>query len=470
MTRNILALLALVGTAPFAWAQTGKPAAPPRKIDSLHELSGALEQLARRVNRAVVQISATGYSLGEDNDSTKASLLTQQRSTGSGVLLTPDGYIVTNSHVVQGARRLTVQLALSQREQMRGRPGRVLEGKIVGIDRDSDLAVVKVEGNNLPHLQLGDSNTLRQGQLVMAFGSPLGLENSVSMGIVAAGARQLKPDDAMVYIQTDASINPGNSGGPLVDADGQVMGLNTFILTQSGGSEGLGFAIPSNIVRSVYEQLRKSGHVHRGQIGIYAQSITPVLAAGLRLPQNWGVLAGDVTPGGPADEAGIQVGDVILSMDGRTMENARQLETRLFRHPVGGKVHLKVLRGSEELEFQVPVIEPEDDPMRFADLVDPDKNLIPQLGILGVEINVKTTELLGDSRKKYGVVVAARTASGPNADSGLEPGDIIYALNGTPTTTIDALRSAVKELKSGDAAVLQIERDGQLRFLAFEME
>src|SRR5205807_7150910 len=176
-----------------------------------------------------------------------------------------------------------------------------------------------------------------------AFGNPLGLEGSVSLGIVSSTARQIRPDDAMIYIQTDAPINPGNSGGPLVDSEGQVVGINTFILSQSGGSEGIGFAIPSNIVRNVIRQIKKDGHVHRGQIGLYAQTITPALASGLGLPQDWGVLVGDVTPHGPADTAGIKVGDIILSLNGKPMENARQLEVNVYRYPEDEKVSLEVL-------------------------------------------------------------------------------------------------------------------------------
>jgi serine protease Do len=469
-TRGTSGFLVLV-FLPLLYGQQRPPAEQLRKPDALRDLSTSLEALSRRVNRAVVQIVSTGYTLGEEDDTTNTSVLTKQRSTGSGVLLSADGYIITNAHVVRGARRLRVQLPVYEREE-RSRYGRgkVLDGKVVGIDRETDLAVVKVEATGLPFLSLGDSNALRQGQLVLAFGSPMGLENSVSMGVIASVARQLKPDDPMVYIQTDASINPGNSGGPLVDTDGRVVGLNTFILTQSGGSEGLGFAIPSNIMRDVFAQLRNAGHVHRGQIGVFVQTITPVLAAGLNLPQNSGVLVADVSPGGPAEQAGVQVGDIILAMDGKNMRNARQLEVNLYRHAPGGKVKLEILRGSGKLALDVPVIQPADDPMRFADMVDPTKNLIPQLGILGVEINKETAELLPDIRKQYGVVVAARTDSGANADSGLQPGDIIYAINGTPVTTIDTLRSALKDLRSGSPVVLQIERDSTLRFLYFEMD
>ncbi len=218
--------------------------------------------------------------------------------------------------------------------------GQLLDAKLVGYDRQSDVAVLKIDAHDLPHLWFGDSQELRQGQIVMAFGNPLGLEGSVSMGIVSSVARQIKPEDPMIYIQTDAPINPGNSGGPLIDADGRVVGINTFILSQSGGSEGIGFAIPSNIVKTVYAQIRKEGHVHRGEIGISAQTITPALAKGLSLPRDWGVLVADVEPDGPAESAGVKVGDMILSVNGKPMENARQLQVDVYQRAMGDKLHL----------------------------------------------------------------------------------------------------------------------------------
>ncbi|HVN06447.1 MAG TPA: trypsin-like peptidase domain-containing protein, partial [Bryobacteraceae bacterium] len=231
----------------------------------MQSLSLSLEVLARVVNRSVVKIVTNGYGFSDDSDSGNASLLVQQRATGSGVIMTPDGYIITNAHVIQGARRIRVQLSIPEHRSRQGPsavdpPGKVLDAKIVGQDRDTDIAVLKIDAQGLPSLALGDSRELRQGQLVMAFGSPLGLQNSASLGVVSAVARQLKPDSPMIYIQTDASINPGNSGGPLVDMSGRVVGLNTMIYSQSGGNEGIGFAIPSNTVRNVYNQIRKEGH------------------------------------------------------------------------------------------------------------------------------------------------------------------------------------------------------------------
>jgi serine protease Do len=306
--------------------------------------------------------------------------------------------------------------------------------------------------------------------VVMAFGSPLGLENSVSMGVVSSVARELKPDAPMIYIQTDAPINPGNSGGPLVDGQGRVMGINTLILTQSGGSEGLGFAIPSNIVKNVYEQLKKEGHVHRSEIGVFAQTITPALATGLHLPQDWGVVLADVTPDGPGEKAGLQVGDIVLSLNGRTIVNARQLDVNLYRYTVGQKIQLQVLRGGQKLTYPVSVVERESDPERFADMVDPSKNTIQRLGILGIDINSQVVQLLPDLRKQYGVVVAARSGESQYGGDSLTLGDVIYEVNGRPVTSVQALRAALDALHEDDPLVLQVERDGRLMYLAMEIE
>ena len=304
----------------------------------------------------------------------------------------------------------------------------------------------------------------------MAFGNPLGLENSVSMGVVSSVARQIKPDDTMIYIQTDAPINPGNSGGPLVDADGRVMGLNTFILSQSGGSEGLGFAIPSNIIRNVYQQIRQEGHVHRSEIGVYAQTITPQMAAGLQLAQDWGVLLSDVDPGGPGDIAGLKPGDIVMSLNGKTEGNARQLEVDLYRYPVGAKVDLQIMRNGEKKVVQVATMERHGDPERFADMVDPAKNLVSRLGILGIDVDERVTSLLPDLRKHYGVVVAARGGDAAYSGDSLHLGDVIYELNNTPVTDVATLRKQLDQMKDTDAIVLQVEREGRLMYITLEIE
>jgi len=441
---------------------------------TLHGLSDSLEQLSNQVRPAVVQIFSTSYTPASgDSDSASAGPISRQRATGSGVVLSADGYILTNAHVVLTARRIRVRFAATPQElgELRSivKPeGSVMDAKLVGVDRETDLAIVKVDRAGLPFLQFGNSDELRQGQLVMAFGNPFGLEGSVSLGVISSTARQIKTDAPMVYIQTDAPINPGNSGGPLVDDRGRVVGINTFILTESGGSEGIGFAVPSNIAANVYKQVLKDGHVHRGQIGITAQTITPMIAEGLRLKKSWGVLVGDVTPGGPADEAGVEVGDVIETLDGKAMENARQFDVDLYRYALNDTVKLGVSRDGQKRTFDVTVQERLDDPLRFADLVNPEDNLIPKLGILGVDIDKRLLALLPDLRKPYGILVAAR-ATGEEA-TGLETGDVIYSINNVPVRGIVGLKKMLEDMKPGDTPVLQIEREGDLQYITPELE
>ena len=464
-------LIAFFGAALLSAQTPPQPTAPPAEQTtpalSLSELSSSLEVLVNRVRPAVVQIFSTGYAAAEENGTTTTSLLTKQHSTGSGVVVAEDGYIITNAHVVRGARLIQVRLPSPRRDQV---AARLLEAKLVGMDREIDIAVLRIEKTGLPHLLLGDSERLRQGELVMAFGNPLGLEGSVSMGIVSSTGRQLHPDDLMAYIQTDAPINPGNSGGPLIDSRGRVVGINTFILTQSGGSEGLGFAVPSNLVQRVYTQIRREGHVHRGRIGVFAQTITPAIATGLTLGQDTGVILSDVEPEGPADQAGAKVGDIVLTLNGKTMHTAPQLEMEIFRAPTGQKATLAVLRGSDHLTIEVPVAQSDDDPQRFADMVNPEDNLVPRLGILGIGIDKKLSALLPELRNAYGVVVAAGSATDPASGTGLKPGDVIYSVNGSPVSSVAALKNKIDEFKPGQEVIMQIERSGRLMYVTLELE
>lgn len=354
-----LGLFALLASATDLEAQRSDR---DRSVRQLDELSVSFAALSERVAPAVVQVLATGYAAGGGDVSAGDNVLTRRQIGGSGVVLDADGYIVTNAHVVDGAGRVQVQLAQAPDRGGPGRSilqprGRIVDARVVAIDRETDIAVLEISETGLPTLPLADSDELRMGQLVFAFGSPLGLESSVTMGVVSAVARQLRPEDPMIYIQTDAPINPGNSGGPLVDPEGRVVGINTFIISQSGGNEGIGFAAPSNIVRNVYEQIKQFGYVRRGEIGVHAQTITSNLAAGLGLDRDWGVILGDVFPGGPADRAGLRIGDIVVELDGKTMENGRQFHVNLYSRAPGSIVTLKFLRDGVERTYRVRVIE-----------------------------------------------------------------------------------------------------------------
>lgn len=467
---NVVLLAALLGDlSPTA----EPPSAPqaPRASDALEEMSRSFERIAGEVSPSVVQIFTTGYALGRRH----GEVLTKQQGTASGVVVDADGLIVTNAHVVSGAGRITVQLAAPADSARGGRPvlraaGAKIEADVVGVDSATDLALLRVAARGLRPLRLGDSDGLRQGQLVLAFGSPLGLGNTVTMGVVSAVARQLGPDEPLAYIQTDAPINPGNSGGPLVDSNGEAVGINTMILTQSGGSEGVGLAIPSNLVRPTIEQLRLHGHVHRGAIGVQLQTVTPTMVAAMGLRQAYGVIAADVDPDGPGAKAGLRIGDVILAADGHPVENVRQLSLNLYRHAVDATVDLDVQRGEERLTIRSTVIERPDDPSRFLEMVRPETNLVPQLDLLGIDLEGALVAALGPVRLANGVLVAAMSADAAPPGDRFQPGDIIHAVNGVSVDSLSELRRAVKDAKDGDPIVVQIERGGVFRYVAFEID
>ncbi len=447
-------------------------AQPAMGKDSLQQVDDSVVALVRQVSPAVVQILVSGYGTVEQPGQT--ALIGHQRTLGSGVIVDPDGYILTNAHVVQGAERVRVVLFSSENinsphATLRSKTT-IMPARVLGVETEADVALLKIEASGLPSLPLARYRDLRQGQAVFAFGSPEGLGNSVTTGVVSSVARQPDPDRSMVFIQTDAPINPGNSGGPLVDIEGKVVGINTFILTQGGGNEGLGFDIPSSVVRRIYAQLRQHGHVHRGEIGAAVQTITPTMAAGLGLPQDCGVIVSDVTPKGPADNAGLKVQDVILTLDGAPVINVPQFDNSFQYRMDPAPLQLEVIRATEKVSLQVPVSEQHDDMDRLADSLDPVKDLVPKLGILGVQIDKDISAMVPGLRMASGVIVAARTAFGATVESGLEAGDVIHALNGTTIISLDTLSSGIQQLKAGDPVVLQIERNGGLRYLAFEME
>ena len=448
--------------------------AQDRSADTLHKLNESVDALIKKVSPSVVQILVTGYGPLEAGDRGNTSVVIgRQRAIGSGFVIDPSGYIITNAHVVSGAQRVQVVLpavnADGSLQAILSARTNIVPARVVGVAREIDVALLKVDNLKLPALALASYRNIHQGEVVLAFGSPEGLRNTVTFGVVSSVARQTDPDSPMVYIQTDAPINPGNSGGPLVNVDGEVVGINTFILSQSGGNEGLGFAIPSSIVSVAYRQLRKFGHIHRVEIGVGLQTITPLLAAGLNLPHSYGVIISDVLPDGPAMAAGLRIGDVLVSVDGRMADSVPYVSFRLMSVNSGDKVHLEVLRGQDRLAFDVPVTEKSDNMDQITALADPEKNLVRPLGIVGIEIDKKVAAMAPDLRDPFGIIVAARSADG-GADIPLAAADVIRTLNGQPMTTLDRLRDALKALQPGAPVILQIQRDEKLLFVAFTME
>lgn len=445
----------------------------PASSNLLRALDSSLEGVISKVSPAVVQILVSGYGPSEDHGRATAKIV-RQRAIGTGIIVDPDGYIITNAHVVEGAQRVRVilrsPLADSSLALQPIHADQILDAKVLGTHKQSDLALLKVQASDLPTVSLLNDVPVRQGELVFAIGSPEGLRDTVTMGVVSSVARQIDPDNPMAYIQTDAALNPGNSGGPLVDIDGNVIGINTLMLSEGGGSEGLGFAIPAAIVNFDYRNLRKSGHVQRVTIGVNTQNITPTLAAGLGLARSWGAIISDVNAGGAAEAAGLQVDDIVLAIDGRPILGLPDFMTALYLHPADQVLKIDVIRRMERRSFNVPVEVYHEDVDDLADIPDLRKRLVRRLSIFVTDLDGKVRPLVHSMRSDSGVVVVAQT-SGPNSpDTGLETGDIIRAIDRTALLTTSQFETLVHNLRSGDPVVLQVERNGKLQYLSFEME
>ena len=457
-------LVAMAGcAAPSAHAK-----GPKRTADPLTALNSSFRTLSAQVAPTVVQILATGYAPVPAGG---GHVLAKRRSTGSGVVVSARGYILTNAHVVQGAHQVQVRLPRKQLASGRSvvKPeGELRAAKIVGLDLETDLAVIQVKGGDLTVAQFGSSEALTTGELVLAFGAPFGLQGTVTMGVVSAVARQRRPDDSMIFIQTDAPINPGNSGGPLVNTRGQVVGINTFIVSPSGASSGLGFAVPSNIAKTVYEQLRDNGRVTRGIVGAATQSITPALAKGLGLQRSYGAIVADVYPGGPADVGGLEVGDIILTLDEKRIENARQFDVNVYHRPIDDSVRVRVLRDGDEVELRIKVVKR---PMVISNMTaetKPDENLVPRLGVLAVDITDSIRKMVPRMRVPSGVLVVA-TSPGESTGA-LVVGDVIHTYNGNTVDNLETLKAGLEDLGEETPLVLQVERRGVLRYVPLTAE
>lgn len=469
--RSFLAFLLLLAAAPLSPARGQTPAAPD---DALARVNESIDVLTKKVWPSVVQILVTSYGPQQPEVRGETSVVVgKQRSVGSGFVVDAEGYIITNAHVVSGAQRVQVVLPAADMDgtlasALSSRTRRI-PARIVGLTTELDLALLKVDGEKLPALPLASYSKLRQGETVFAFGSPIGLRNSLTHGLVSAVARQVDPDSPLIYVQTDAPINPGNSGGPLVNIRGEVVGVNTFIMTQSGGNEGLGFAIPSATTRTVFRQLRQFGRLRRQEVGMSLQTVTPEMAAGLGLSRDYGVIVSDVWPQGPAEAAGLKAGDVLVSVDGQPAENLPSVTYYFRLRDSADPVKLVVLRGAAQQSLSITPVEQRDEFEAMSEMADPVKNLVPELGILAVAIDARVAASAKGLRDPYGLIVVAR-AAGATSEVPLLPSDIIRSLNNQQMVTLQGLRDAVRALTSGSPVTLQIQRDGRLMYVSFMLE
>jgi serine protease Do len=461
------AFLLMAGFGPVAGAAA-------QDTGALHAMSRAFESLTSRASPAVVEILVSGYGPDDPEKAAPDSPIGPMSSQGSGVIVDPDGYIVTNYHVIDGGQQIKVVITPEEGREAQApaalrHRSRILPAKVVGYSKQADLAVLKVDAKGLPTIAFAKYTQLRQGQVVLALGSPIGLRNSVSLGLVSSVLRQDDAGSPMVYIQTDAAINPGNSGGALVDVDGNLVGINSSIMSQSGGNEGIGFAIPSGIVQFVYKQIREYGYVRNGYIGATVQPITPELAAALALAPDsrHGVIVSDVMPGSPAADAGLQPYDRIVSIDGYDVDSVPAFAMDIYLRGKGDQVRLGVARDGKTLAVSVPVKEVRPGPETLADLADPATNMVPQLGIVGIDLTGDLADFIAQPRIESGVVVAATTTDQRADDIGLQYGDIIHAVNTKPVADMDDLRAVLRTLEPGKPVALQVEREDRLHFLTF---
>ena len=363
------------------------------------------------------------------------------RGEGSGFVVSADGYVLTNAHVVADAREVTVRT--TDRREYRA--------KVVGIDRRTDVAVLKIDAKNLPVVHLGDPQRLKAGEWVIAIGSPFGFENSVTAGIVSATARSLgNPDTYTPFIQTDVAVNPGNSGGPLFNLQGEVVGINSQIYSRTGGYQGVSFAIPIDVAINVKDQLVASGHVERGRIGVTIQQVNQALADSFKLQRPRGALVSQVEAGGPAAAAGLKPGDVILAVDGKEIELSSEVPPLVAAIKPGKQVTLTVWRDKSERSVRVKVGLLDDEPV-VAQRNAPKDSGTGKLGLAVRPLNGNERELLGTTGR-----LVVEDADGPAAIAGVERGDVILAVNQAPVSSLGEFRSAVNA--SGETVALLIQR------------
>jgi serine protease Do len=441
----------------------------PFKVSpALVQISDALADVASQVTPTVVNISTTKTvkpeeqinPLFEDPFFHKFFGVPEQpreykeRSLGSGVIVSSNGYIITNNHVIEGASEIKVVLP-DKRE---------FKGKLIGADSRSDVAVIKIDAKDLPVITWGDSDKLRPGEMVMAFGSPFGLTRSVTMGIISAvGRANVGIEDYEDFIQTDAAINPGNSGGALVNMRGELVGINTAIFSRTGGYQGIGFAVPSKMAKQVMESLIKTGKVVRGWLGVSVQDVTPELSKQFGVPVGEGALVGEVVKGSPAEKAGFKQGDVIIEFNGKKVEDSGHLRNLAASTPVGSKIKVEVIRNQKKEGLTVIVGEL---PKEAAEAqAQPTATVTALSGVTVQNLTPDLIDRLGLEPNATGVVVVMVDSGSVADESGLQRGDVITEINRKPVRNVKEYNAEVNKLKKGAAVLLLINRKGSALWL-----
>jgi serine protease Do len=474
ITASLLAITWIVESNRSGPAQAVAAEPQTKTIGSLRDLNNAFIDIAKTVTPSVVTVSTertltlrgvSGFPFTMDpfgdffgnQGGRSPQRQYKQSGLGSGVIVSQDGYIMTNNHVVADADSIRVRLF----------DGRKLPARVIGRDERTDIAVIKVDANNLDAIKRGNSDDLQVGEMVMAIGSPLSenLAHTVTQGIVSAKGRQnvglATYED---FIQTDAAINPGNSGGALVNLDGELVGVNSAIASQSGGFQGIGFAIPSNMAFNIMDMLISKGKVTRGWLGILPQDIDEKMGAALKLKENQGVLIGDVTADSPAEKAGLQSGDVITAIDKEPMANASKLRTQIAQAMPGTKIKVTLLRDGKSQDIDVQLGEL---PAELASSNGADKQ-----ELLGFTVTALTRDLAnqyGIDPRTQGVVISAVDQNSSAGQAGLQEGDVVRSFNRLRTPTVADFNRATSNLKKGDQILMQIERSGNRFFVPFTL-
>ena len=473
INRNFILTIALVFFLSLSWV--GTISAETEQTEpylALESFSNSIADIAEKVGPAVVNIDTVRMVKQGSPFFSQDPIFRQffgeqfkdysrtipQKGTGSGFIISQEGYILTNEHVIHKAEKIKVTLS----------DGREFTGKLIGSDLDSDIAIVKIDSDDLPIVTLGDSDKLRVGEIVVAIGNPYGLQQTVTMGVVSAEGRSIPVEEHTYrnFIQTDAAINPGNSGGPLLNTKGEVVGINTAIIAYA---QGIGFAIPINIPKKNIDELIKLGKVRRSWLGVYIQEVTPEIAEQFGLSEDAkGVLVGDVVNDSPAEKSGIERGDIITKVNDEEVDSPGELQDKIRSIEIGKKANIEVVRDGKEISFVVIIDE--------MPTVDEEGSELSKEKVFSVQTGLKVQTVTAEIAKELGLpqvkgLVITEVIPGSSADDmGLQTGDIILEANRVEASTVDEWGKVISKLEPGDTLLLLVFRSGHTYYVPIKVE